>query len=282
MPAIPLNRYPDFFHYKPLSAEELDAFRRDGFLRLEHTLTDQGLETMRAEAMTAWDIEKGPANPARTRPSSSHSSLTETTTWRAHHAKNSILTNIHHHSETIRHYYFHGPLVDIATQIIGPNLKAVTAQLTFKMHGNTVPFLWHQDNTYGELEPYTALTMLTALDDTNVENGCLWLIPGSHKRGPATLPDPEEKLAPLSRKLEVDETRAVPVPMKAGDALCFHCWMLHKSGGNHSDAHRRILFMRFADADAVEVYNNKTPRLGRLLRGTTRFAEVEAYESDLL
>ena len=248
MPAIPLNRYPDFFHYKPLSAEELDAFRRDGFLRLEHTLTDQGLETMRAEAMTAWDIEKGPANPDRTRPSSSHLSLTDTTTWRAHHAKNSILTNIHHHSETIRHYYFH----------------------------------WHQDNTYGELEPYTALTMLTALDDTNVENGCLWLIPGSHKRGPATLPDPEEKLAPLSRKLEVDETRAVPVPMKAGDALCFHCWMLHKSGGNHSDAHRRILFMRFADADAVEVYNNKTPRLGRLLRGTTRFAEVEAYESDLL
>ena len=70
--------------------------------------------------------------------------------------------------------------------------------------------------------------------------------------------------------------------MKAGEAICFHCWMLHKSEGNRSATHRRILFLRFADADAVEVYNGGVPRLGRLLRGTTRFAEVEAFEADLV
>ena len=276
------TRYPDFFNYRMLSDAELDAFRRDGFARLGCTLTDRGLEMMRAEAMTSWEAEKGPFNPDTTWLSPRHVSLTETTAWRAHHVKNSILTNVYHHSETIRRYYFHGPLVDIASQIIGPNLKAATAQLTFKMRGNTMPFHWHQDNAYGELEPYTALTVLTALDDANVENGCLWLIPGSHKQSQANPQAREEKSALLPIKLEVDESRAVPVPMKAGEALCFHCWMLHRSGGNQSASHRRILFLRFADADAVEVYNDRVPRLGRLLRGTTRFAKVEAYESDLL
>eukprot|EP00308_Calcidiscus_leptoporus_P020686 CAMPEP_0119385598 /NCGR_PEP_ID=MMETSP1334-20130426/91929_1 /TAXON_ID=127549 /ORGANISM="Calcidiscus leptoporus, Strain RCC1130" /LENGTH=48 /DNA_ID= /DNA_START= /DNA_END= /DNA_ORIENTATION= len=46
-------------------------------------------------------------------------------------------------------YYFHGPLVDVCSQLIGPNVKGVTAQLSFKLKGNTLPFGWHQDNGYG-------------------------------------------------------------------------------------------------------------------------------------
>ena len=42
-----------------------------------------------------------------------------------------------------------------------------------------------------------------------------------------------------------------------------------------------MLFLRYADADAVEVYNDRCPRLGRLVRGKTRFPEVEAYEAEL-
>jgi len=70
--------------------------------------------------------------------------------------------------------------------------------------------------------------------------------------------------------------------MKAGESIVFHCWMLHKSEDNRSTTRdRRILFMRYADADAVEVYNDGAPRLGRLLRGQTRFDEVAAYEAEL-
>jgi len=70
--------------------------------------------------------------------------------------------------------------------------------------------------------------------------------------------------------------------MKAGETLLFHCWTLHKSEGNFAqDRDRRILFMRYADADAVEVYNGGKPRLGRLLRGRTRFPEVARFETEL-
>ena len=58
--------------------------------------------------------------------------------------------------------------------------------------------------------------------------------------------------------------------------------MLHKSEGNFSsDKDRRVLFLRYADADAVEVYNGRQARLGRLVRGHSAYPEVAAFEKDL-
>ena len=68
-------------------------------------------------------------------------------------------------------------------EVIGPNIKSVTSQLSFKLPGNHKRVGWHQDNGYGELSPYNTVTTITALDDIDKENGCLWIIPGSHKMG---------------------------------------------------------------------------------------------------
>ena len=151
------------------------------------------------------------------------------------------------------------------------------------MRGNTKPFGWHQDNGYGELDPYNTLTTLTALDDADEENGCLWIIPGSQQQKQIDANfSPNDKTSEKSIDLDVDESQAIPIAMKAGEAVIFHCWTLHKSEGNRSkDRDRRILFLRYADADAVEVYNDRKPRLGPLLRGSTQFAEVENFEKEL-
>ena len=80
-----------------------------------------------------------------------------------------------------------------------------------------------------------------------------------------------------------DTDAAVAVPVRAGDVIVLHCHTLHRSEGNRSSTRdRRILFLRYADADAVEVYNDDLPRRGPLLRGTTRFPEVAAFERDLM
>jgi ectoine hydroxylase-related dioxygenase (phytanoyl-CoA dioxygenase family) len=152
------------------------------------------------------------------------------------------------------------------------------------MKGNTRPFPWHQDNGYGELDPYNAISCLTALDDTDVQNGCLWLIPGSNRDGQQKHEQRQKAVDPAYKveiSVRADESKAIAMQMKAGECLFFNCWTLHKSEGNFSDRDRRILFLRYADADAAEVYNNRRPRLGRLLRGTTRFEQVREFESDL-
>ncbi len=248
-----------------LGPDQLRRYREDGYLVLPSVLTPRGLDVIRDECMQAWRTAKQPFDPAQT--------------W----LQNSLLHNVHHHSPAVRWYYFAGPLVDVAEQLIGPNVKAASSQLTFKLAGNTLPFGWHQDNGYGQLDPPTALTTLTALDDADEQNGCLWLIPGSQRDGQVEIQiTPEQKAAGADLSLKVDDHRAVPLPLRAGDALIFHAWMLHKSEGNRSaERDRRIIFLRYADADAVEVYNQHRPRLGRLLRGSTRFAEVRAFEAEL-
>lgn len=255
----------ELFNYRELTEEELASFKDNGFLIIKGILKQEGLAQMQKECMVAWNKEKEGFDPDKS--------------W----LQNSLLVNIHHQAPTVRNYYFEGPLVDIASQIIGPNIKGATSQLTFKMKGNTKPFGWHQDNGYGELEPYNALTTLTALDDTDRGNGCLWLIPGSHKQGQIRVVQNEEQKKSQSEiVVEADDNLAVPMEMKAGDSLIFNCWMLHKSDGNYStDRDRRILFLRYADADAVEVYNNGKPRLGKLVKGITRFEEVRGFEADI-
>jgi len=258
--------YEDLFINRQLSQNELQTYAGQGYLTLGRVLSDQGLAQMREQCMAAWTSEKGEFDPSNS--------------W----LQNALLANIHHQSEIARQYYFAGPLVDIAEQLIGPNIKGASSQLTFKMRGNTKPFGWHQDNGYGELDPYNTLTTLTALDDADEENGCLWIIPGSHKQKQIKVDHSlEDKKSEKSIDLDVDENRAIPMPMKAGESIIFHCWTLHKSEGNRSkDRDRRILFLRYADANAVEVSNDRKPRLGRLLRGATRFAEIESFEKGLV
>ena len=259
-----MKQHDDLFNYTTLTSAELLAFRENGYHIIKNILTEHGLQQMREECMTAWNGEKESFDPNKT--------------W----LQNSLLVNIHHKSATVRKYYFEGPMVEIASQLIGPNIKGATSQLTFKMRGNTKPFGWHQDNGYGELEPYNALTTLTALDDTDRGNGCLWLIPASHKKGQIRVEQTEEqKLKKSEIIVEGDDSSAIPMEMRAGDALIFNCWMLHKSDGNYSpDRDRRILFLRYADADAVEVYNGRKPRLGKLVKGTTKFEEVKNFEAE--
>ncbi len=249
-----------------LTPQQLQAYHDQGYLVLENVLTAAGLAAVRHECMVAWEAQKQEFDPSKN--------------W----LHNSLLVNIHHHSPIVRRYYYDGPLLDVMGQLIGPNIKGATSQLTFKMRGNTMSFGWHQDNGYGELDPYNTVTTLTALDDADEENGCLWLIPGSHRQGQIRVErSPEDRAAAKEVVVEVDDRDAIPMPIRAGNVLLFNCWMLHKSEGNRSlNRDRRILFMRYADADAVEVYNDRRPRLGPLLRGTTRFPEVRAFEAELV
>ncbi len=257
-----------FFNRRRLTVAELAAYADQGFLLLDGLLTPEGVATLRDASMRVWREQKGETDPKGT--------------W----LQSALLPNVHHHDELIREFYFNGPLVDVATELIGPNIKGATSQLTFKLRGNTQSFGWHQDNGYGQLVPENAITTLTALEDNDRETGCLWLIPGSHQQGQIDVSDrltAEAKASGADLTVQpADESGARPMPMKAGQTLIFHCHMLHKSEGNDApDRDRRILFLRYADADAVEVYNNHAPRLGKLLRGQSRFPEVTAFEAAL-
>ena len=264
MAPAPINT--NLFVPRVLSPEEIAAYRRDGYLTSGPVLTQHGLELIRKECMYAWEKTKAGFDAGKS--------------W----LENTLLPNIHHQSKAVRDYYFEGPMVEVVSQVVGPNVKGATSQLTFKLRGNTKPVQWHQDNGYGQLEPYNAISCLTALDDVDQANGCLWIIPGSHQWGQLSHGEGTQSSSSslkAEQVMTVDETNAIPVTMKAGECLFFHGWTLHKSEGNYSPRDRRILFFRYADADAIEKDKGGKPRLGRLLRGKTKFPAVREFEANL-
>ena len=111
-----------------LTAAQIAQFGAEGYLVLRGVASQEQVAMMLEQGMAAWAQEKGTFDPEKS--------------W----LQNSLLLNIHHFCSSIRDYYFDGPLVDMAVQLIGPNVKGVTSQLTFKLKGNTMPFGWHQDN----------------------------------------------------------------------------------------------------------------------------------------
>lgn len=109
--------------------------------------------------------------------------------------------------------------------------------------------MWHQDSPYWPiLQPKTSeLTAWVALDDVDLENGCMQMVPGSHKWG-----DQIEFLHTLGKDFEAmpDEFEGrkiavVPTPVKAGQVHFHHPLTWHGSNQNLSGRPRRAIALHF-------------------------------------
>ncbi|MCZ7649336.1 MAG: phytanoyl-CoA dioxygenase family protein [Planctomycetota bacterium] len=110
-------------------------------------------------------------------------------------------------------------------------------------HGNEVP--WHQDTSYWGQEK--RMTCWLAIDDATPENGCMRMIPGSHRKGQLKFtPTRFEGVGQdLLRADEVNEDTQVYVPVRAGCASFHHPLTLHASSPNRSGKSRRALAITY-------------------------------------
>ncbi|HEY8561623.1 MAG TPA: phytanoyl-CoA dioxygenase family protein [Pyrinomonadaceae bacterium] len=240
------------FKRRLLTDSEIARYRDDGFFIYGAVVEDRDVRVLQAEAARLWEA--------------AHKDFDAGASWN----QNAILNGVHRESPLMREIMYRSALVDVMTQVIGANIKAASNQLVFKSPNDERPYDWHQDNGFGPLEPATTVSCWMALDDVHEKNGCLWVIPGSHKNG--RLEHRAERGRERIAAVENEES-AVPVLLKAGECVFFHGDLLHKSNGNSTDKMRRAFFYRYADADAIETLTGE-PRVGRLLRGTSRFPEV--------
>jgi phytanoyl-CoA dioxygenase PhyH len=138
-------------------------------------------------------------------------------------------------------------LVDIASIFIGNDVALFASHYISKPPFSGRPVLWHQDGAYWPLEPMEVVTLWLAVDPATTENGCMRVIPGSHKEGLHSLRDNHEVDNVLGSQsdVEVDESTAVDLVLEPGDVEVHHPNIMHGSNANTSPQRRCGLTIRY-------------------------------------
>lgn len=134
-------------------------------------------------------------------------------------------------------------VVDTTERLLGGEVYHYHTKIVMKEARTGGAFAWHQDYGYwyknGLLFP-DLLSVSIAMDDTDLENGCLRVLRGSHKMGRVDhVRVGGQNGADMERVTEAKKVlEEVNVILKAGDAIFFHCNVLHTSAPNTSDRRR--------------------------------------------
>jgi ectoine hydroxylase-related dioxygenase (phytanoyl-CoA dioxygenase family) len=135
----------------------------------------------------------------------------------------------------------------IVLPLLGPDVRLYWEQAVAKPPQARTELPWHQDNGYTPLIPEEYVTCWLALDDADEGNGCLAVLPGSHRAG--TQRHHDGGSGPFRVGYDGDEA-GVAVPVRRGSVLVFSSLLMHRSGPNTTDRPRRAWILQYCPAHA--------------------------------
>ena len=227
-----------------LTQDQIDFYRENGYLGVEGVLTpaqveelgrvtDEFVEKSRGikDSDSVFDLEPGhtAAEPRLRRlksPSAQHP--------------------VYDH--TLRH----PKVLDIVEQLIGPDIRYNGHKLNMKQPEFGSPVEWHQDWAFYPHTNDDLLAVGVCLDDMTEENGCLLVMPGSHK-GRVLDHHQDGHFIGAVTEDDFDDSAAAQVVLKAGGISIHHVRALHASRPNNSGKARRLLLAQYCAADAWPV-----------------------------
>jgi hypothetical protein len=127
------------------------------------------------------------------------------------------------------------------------SLSLFSDKLNMKRPGGA-PFPWHQDGPYwafGAEQLENIVSVAIYLDAATQENGCLWVIPGSHRHGVLKGLEDRGVLGALYTDVDLLEGEAVPLEAPEGSVLWFHRDLVHGSQVNRSNGSRRVYVIAY-------------------------------------
>jgi phytanoyl-CoA hydroxylase len=243
-----------------LTQDQVDRFHRDGYLKFGRVLSEQQVEILRTALDRTIQQELARVDDSGLPPEFvyGHDRKGEQTKGRREiHQFVNMWKVVPEYREVI-----HSPLITGAVRDLmpagTPQVRIWHDQVISKPPGDNKKFAFHHDFYFWPLDRPTMVSCWLALDRATVENGCMHVIPGSH-RDPRFQPagcdlSPDIDLAPApggpgepgSLYQEVrtwDADRAKPVELEAGECMFHHCLNYHMTPQNTTDRQRRAFVM---------------------------------------
>lgn len=162
-------------------------------------------------------------------------------------------------------------MLDIAEDLLGPDIKFHHGKLNFKSPGGGEEVKWHQDIQFWPHTNYNLLTIGVYLEDVTEGQGEMGFIPESHSMDLFDLYDGDRWVGYIQEG-DIDAGRidtAVFPTGPAGTVTVHNCRTIHGSSPNDSDRPRPLLLQTYVAADAMAYTNlvRKTPHGDELIRG---------------
>ena len=135
----------------------------------------------------------------------------------------------------------HPVILDVVEDLIGANFTLWASVLFIKEPNSSAYVSWHQDATYMAMNKNTFLTPWIALSPSNLETGCMSMIPRSHHKHIVEHEDTfadDNILTRGQRVKDVDESLAEHLILKPGQMSIHHCETVHGSQPNRSNERR--------------------------------------------
>ncbi|MCD9024494.1 phytanoyl-CoA dioxygenase family protein [Cohnella silvisoli] len=150
--------------------------------------------------------------------------------------------DVHYHEAAFTRALSHPNMVAVLSKLIGPNVQLHHSKMLVKPPEKGAAFPLHQDAPYFPHANHSMLAASVHLDDSDEENGCLRVIPGTHKEGQL----PHVGSYYLNHK-EYPISMGTLCEAKAGDVLFFNYLTIHGSDVNRSSRPRRNVLFQYRD-----------------------------------
>jgi ectoine hydroxylase-related dioxygenase (phytanoyl-CoA dioxygenase family) len=218
-----------------LSPDKVEEFNKDGVLIIKGLLNADEVATMhqRAEWVASGQAPHIPSERLQVEPGVTKGEVVADT----HGDSLRKMSHIAFIDEVFQAHARNPKILDVIESLLGTDIKLYQDQLFMKPPKIGSRQSYHQDAPLGfHIDPTDMVTCWAALTDSTIDNGCLWMLPGTHRFGYL----PKEKWQEYEQLAVVGQlSDERPIELKAGDCSFHHGLILHSSRPNQTAQRRR-------------------------------------------
>ena len=239
-----------------LGPAQREAWQRDGFFVIPGFAPPALCEAMLSRAVEL-ARDNGGGEDAWVLPEANLASTGEATS--AAETKVSKIFKLHRDS-VFREFAIDPALLSLLVALLGRDVDCFLSQFIFK---NPAAWgqPWHQDAYYFPFDRAPQVGVWLAVTEATLENGCLRVLPGSHREAVHEHVRDRRPGANLGyvEIVDHDMSGVRPVLMQPGDLLVFHSHLMHRSDDNVSQGLRAAMVYHYAEGGTVEHSSRPLP-----------------------
>ena len=162
-------------------------------------------------------------------------------------------------------------ILDVVEALLGPDILLYYSMLMMKPARQGFRAPWHQDFAFFVHDRAALVAVQLYLDDSTLENGCIHVVPGSHRLGLLNHFRDDRFTEIVEGDTSAFDAQQVALPIEAGGMALWHCMTLHSSPPNTSDRPRRAIVFEYKDPSARLLGGSFSPNevrpAGLMVRG---------------